>query len=206
MKLQIALDLTNKKEAFRICRKVVKYIDIIELGTPLIKSEGINIIKYFKRFKKPIVADLKTMDTGFLEAELAFKYRADITTVCACADNSTILGAIKIAKKYKKKVLVDLISVKDVTKRAKEVLKLGPDYICIHTGIDVQKKGKSPLEDLKKVSKIIKKNKISVAGGINLKNIDKILKYKPEIIIVGSAITKSKNPEIAAKSLKEKLK
>ena len=72
MKLQVALDLTSKRKALEICRKVARYVDIIELGTPLIKQEGLKIVKDFKQFKKPIVVDLKTMDTGFLEAELAF--------------------------------------------------------------------------------------------------------------------------------------
>jgi len=204
MKLQIALDLTNKKDALTICKKINKNIDIIELGTPLIKQQGLKIIKSFKKFKKPLVADLKTMDVGFLEAELAFKAGADITTVCGCSDNETIKGAIKAAKKHKKKIYVDLISVKDTKKRAKEVLKLGANYVCIHTAIDAQKKGKSPLNDLKKISKITKK--IAIAGGINKKNINKITKYKPEIIIVGSAITKSKNPQKITKTIKEKLR
>lgn len=99
-----------------------------------------------------------------------------------------------------------MIGVKDVQKRAKQVLKLGTDYIGIHTGIDAQKKGKTPLRDLKKLTKVIKRDKLAVAGGINLENLNKILKYRPEIIIVGSAITKAKNPEKVANKIKEKLK
>ena len=118
MKLQLALDFDNKKDALKICKKVKKYVDIIELGTPLIKQEGLRVLRKFKKFKKLIVADLKTMDTGFFEAEMAFKSGADIATVCGCADESTIKGAIKAARKYKKKICVDLISVKNNKKRA----------------------------------------------------------------------------------------
>jgi 3-hexulose-6-phosphate synthase len=200
MKLQLALDFTNKKDALNLCKKVSKHIDIIEIGTPLIKSEGIKVIKKFKKFKKPIVADLKTMDTGFLETELAFKAGADISTVCGGADLPTIKAAIKAAKKYRKKILVDTIGLKDI----KKIIKLRPNYICIHTSIDSQNKGCSILNNIKKIGKI--KTKLSVAGGINLKNIDKILEYKPEIIIVGSAITKSKNPEKIASVLYNTIK
>jgi 3-hexulose-6-phosphate synthase len=205
MKLQIAIDLTNTEDALKIFKKIKNYIDIVELGTPLIKAEGLSIVKKFKKFKKPIVADLKTMDVGSLEAELAFEAGADIATVCGCTNLSTIKNGIKAARKYKKKIMVDLIAVEDIVKRTKEIKKLKPHYICVHTGIDVQNK-KSCLTDLKKISKIINNKKIAVAGGINLNNIDKIVKYKPEIIIVGGGITKSKNPKKTAKLIKEKLK
>ncbi len=206
MKFQIALD-TNKKKALSLCKKTKKYIDVIELGTPLIKQEGLKTIKEFKKFKKTIFADLKTMDTGFLEAELAFKSGADIVSVCGNASNYTIKEAIKASKKYNKKILVDLIGVNlNFQKKVKEISKMNPDYICVHTGIDEQNKGKNPFEKLKKISKIIKKRKIAVAGGINKKNIKKVLEYSPEIVIIGGAITKSKNPEKQAKEIKEIIK
>lgn len=208
MKLQIALD-TDKKKALKLCEKTKEYIDIIELGTPLIKIAGLNSIKEFKKFRKKIFADLKTMDTGFLEAELAFKAGADITSVCGNASNEAIKGAIKAAKKYKKEVLVDLISINSgFEKRVKEIIELKPNYICVHTGIDEQNKGEKPFENLKKISKLIKnsKIKIAVAGGLNQNNLNKIIPYSPEIVIVGGAITKSKNPEIKTKKLKQILK
>lgn len=205
MKLQIALDV-NKKKALSISREVAEYVDIIELGTPLIKQEGLKIVKQFKKFKLPIVADLKTMDTGDLEAEMAFKAGADIVSVCASADDSTIVGVVKTARKYKKKSFVDLIAVEDVVNRSKEVLRLKPDYIGVHTGIDVQKKGGNIFANLKKVSKIVSgKTKIAVAGGIDVSKARKLLKYNVEIVIVGGAITKSKSPGVVAKEIKEVL-
>ena len=208
MKLQIALDVSEKKD-LKLCNLIKKDIDIIEIGTPLVKEEGLNdTVKKFKKFKKPIVADLKTLDTGFLEAQLAFKSGAKITSVAGSADDSTIKGAVKAARKYKGKVMVDMINFKgkSLLKRAKQVEMLGVHYINIHTGIDIQKKGNTPLKNLEKVSKVISNKKIAVAGGINLKNIDKIVKYKPEIVIVGGAITKAKNPREIAGKIKEKMK
>lgn len=210
MKLQIALDLTDLKTALKITEKTKKYIDIIELGTPLIKSEGAGIVKYFKKFKKPIVTDFKIMDTGFLEAELAFKKGADIITVCSCADRDTIIRAVKAARKYNKKVIADLISSKNLVEDAINCLKLGVDYICLHTSIDVQMKQKDPsvilTKNLAKLDKIIPKKKLIVAGGINLNNVKHVMKYNPAIVIVGGAITKNKNPEKIAKNLKEILR
>lgn len=204
MKLQIALD-TDKKKAITLCKKTKDFIDMIELGTPLIKKHGLGIVKEFKKFRKIIFADLKTMDTGFFEAELAFKAGADISSVCGCASDATIKGAIQAAKKYKKEILVDLISIppKNFKKRAKEILKFKPSYICVHTGIDEQNQGKKPFDNLKKISKLSKKfkTKIAVAGGLNSSSIEKAIKFSPDIIIVGSAITASKSPEKTAEKL-----
>lgn len=202
MKLQLALDI-DKKKALSLCKKINKHIDIIEIGTPLVKAEGLDVVKEFKEFRKPIVADLKTMDTGFLEAEMAFKAGADISSVCGTADDSTIQGAVKVARRRGKEILVDLIAVKNVVKRTKEIMKLGVDYIGVHTGIDMQGK-ESVLVNLKKVSKIVGgKVKVVVAGGINIKNIGKIIEYDVDVVVVGSAITKAKNPLKVAKVLKE---
>lgn len=209
MKLQIALD-TDKKKALNLCKKTKDFIDIIELGTPLIKKEGLGIIKEFKKFRKIIFADLKTMDTGFFEAELAFKAGADISSVCGCASDETIKGAIQAARKYKKEILVDLISVpqKSFKKRVKEILKFKPSYICVHTGIDEQRRGKKPFYNLKKISRLLKKSKtkIAVAGGLNSYSIKKAIKFSPETIVVGSAITSSKNPEAVSKKIKAIIK
>ncbi|HNW05560.1 MAG TPA: orotidine 5'-phosphate decarboxylase [archaeon] len=204
MKLQLALDVTDKKKAIELCKKVSKYIDVIELGTPFIKIYGLNgLVKDFKKLKKPVLTDLKTMDTGYFEAELAFKAGADYSTVCASAYIETIKGTIKAAKDYKKKSLVDLIGTKDPIKSAKEILKYKPDYIGIHSGIDMQQKGIKPLKTLINLSKIMDSKKIAIAGGINLETIEEIAKYKPGIIIVGGAITNAKDPVAVAKKMKE---
>lgn len=208
MKLQLALD-TELKKGLRIAKNVSDYVDIIEMGTPLIKREGARVVKKFKKFRKPIMADLKTMDTGSLEAEIAFNAGADITTVLGASDIDTIKGAVKAARKYKKETLVDLINVQDKNK-IKEIIKLKPDYICTHTGIDMQNRGEAPFEDLKKLKKMLKnsnnkKTKISVAGGICMDNIDKVIKEKPDVIVVGGTITKADHPEDIAKQINNKI-
>ncbi len=204
MLLQLALDVTDKQKAIELCEKIKKHIDIIELGTPFIKLHGLNnLVKDFKKFKKPIVADLKTMDTGYFEAELAFKAGADYSTVCASAYKDTVKGTIKAAKDYKKKSVVDLIGTKNPVATTKEIIKYKPDYIAIHSGIDMQNAGLKPLKTLKELTKIIKSNKIAIAGGIDLNTIEDIAKHKPGIIIVGGTITKAKDPLTITKQLKE---
>lgn len=143
---------------------------------------------------RKIVADLKTMDTGALEVEMAARHGADVVSILGVADDKTIKDALAVARKYGIKVMVDLIGVKDKVKRAKELEEMGVHYILVHTGIDEQAQGKSPLEDLEKVVKAVK-IPVAVAGGLNLETIPKVIELGATIIVVGSAITKAKDPE-----------
>ncbi|MEJ2296545.1 MAG: orotidine 5'-phosphate decarboxylase, partial [Candidatus Lokiarchaeota archaeon] len=79
-KLQVALDLIDLEKALRIAEKVASSADIIEAGTPLIKSEGIGAVEVLKdNFPdKLICADLKTADAGYLEVKMAANANADI--------------------------------------------------------------------------------------------------------------------------------
>jgi 3-hexulose-6-phosphate synthase len=205
-KLQLALDFLSMKEAMKIARKTRKYIDFIEIGTPLIKSEGIKVVKKMKnKFSdKVIVADMKIADVGEIEAKLAFDAGADIVTVLSCVSDETIKGAIKVAKEMNKKVMVDLIGEHDFLKRAKEIEALGVDYLCVHTGIDEQKIGKEPFDDLSKIRNEVK-TQIAVAGGINLDTVDRALELGADVIIVGSAITKNERPNLIARKIKKKI-
>ena len=115
--LQVALDLMNAHRALAIAKDSVKGDSDcwLEAGTPLIKSEGMDIVRKLKQDfpKKTIVADMKTMDTGALETEMAAKAGADIVCLLGASDDSTIQDAMKSAKKYGTKIMVDLINVKD---------------------------------------------------------------------------------------------
>ncbi|MCK5300817.1 MAG: orotidine 5'-phosphate decarboxylase, partial [Thermoplasmatales archaeon] len=194
--LQVALDLINSHRAFSIANDAVKADSNcwLEAGTPLIKSEGMEIIRNLKQ-KFPdniIVADMKVIDTGAIEVEMASKAGADVICILAAANDSTINDAIKSARKYGSKIMVDLIGVSDKIKRVKELENFGVDYLCHHIGIDEQMIGKKP-EDLLK--KIINHTHIpvAVAGGLNSETVAKIVNAGASIIIVGGAITKAKN-------------
>ncbi|WP_456381325.1 3-hexulose-6-phosphate synthase [Hydrogenimonas sp.] len=206
MKLQLAIDVLTSEEALVLAQKTKKYIDIIEIGTPLIKHEGVRLVSLMKALfpEKELLVDLKTMDVGEYEADFCFEAGADIVTVLGAADINTIKGAIRSAEKHNKKVLVDMINVRDKVALAKKVKKLGADYVGIHSGIDQQSVGESPLADLKKVSKKVK-IPLVVAGGIDLDTIDEIVKRKPAVIVVGGAITGAKNPKKAAKAIAKRI-
>ncbi|WP_461865785.1 bifunctional 3-hexulose-6-phosphate synthase/6-phospho-3-hexuloisomerase [Thermococcus sp.] len=197
MILQVALDLTDVEQAISIAEKAARGgAHWLEVGTPLIKKEGMRAVELLKRHfpDRKIVADLKTMDTGALEVEMAARHGADVVSILGVADDKTIKDAVDVARKYDIRIMVDLIGVKDKVERAKELEKMGVHYILVHTGIDEQVQGKTPLEDLGKVVKAVKVP-VAVAGGLNLETIPKVIELGATIIIVGGAITKAKNPE-----------
>jgi len=151
---------------------------------------------------KSLIADMKTMDTGAFETEMASKAGADIVCILAASDNSTIADAIKSARKYGSKIMVDLIGVNDKIQRAKELESLGVDYFCIHVGIDEQMIGKNPIKVL---SSLVKTTNIpiAVAGGLNSKTAVDAVKAGAQVIIVGGAITKAKDVTKATKQIKQ---
>ena len=206
--LQIALDFMQLHRSIVISEEAVEGgADWIEVGTPLIKSEGTEAIRTFRK-KYPgrkIIADTKTMDTGGFEVEIAAKAGADIITVLGLADDSTISEAVMVARKYGAEVEIDMINVPDKVKRAIEVEKLGVSYICLHMGIDQQMKGEEPPLDV--LRKVVAETKIpiAVAGGITAENAGDYVKAGASIIIVGGGITKTQNITAAAKAVKDSM-
>ena len=205
--LQVALDLLNKHRALAIAKdSVLGGADWLEVGTPLIKSEGMDIVRNLKEEfpEKPLIADMKTMDTGAFETEMAAKAGADVVCVLAVADDSTIIESLKSARRFGAKLMVDLIGVNDVIKRAKKLEKMGADYLCIHVGIDEQMIGKTPLDTLKSLVKHTN-IPIAVAGGINSETAGDIVKAGASIVIVGGAITKAKDVKKATEQIKKSI-
>jgi len=201
--VQVALDVVDVEQAMKIGRLAVKGgVEWIEAGTPLIKAAGLDIVRQLRRAfpENTIVADMKTMDVGALEVELAAKAGADVVCVLGAAANATISEAVTAARKHGVKVLVDLIAVADPRARAEELEELGADYICVHVGIDQQKLGVDPLEQFRRLAGSVKVP-IAVAGGITAKTAPELVRRGASIIVVGGAITKSKDVTRAARDI-----
>ena len=164
VKLQVALDTLTLDECVHLLEEIREDTDIAEVGTPFIIEEGMRPVRELKkRFPElEILADAKIMDAGEYEAEKCFSAGADIVTVLGAANDATIEGVVRAAKRYGKKVMADMIEVSDLEKRAGEIDGLGVDYICVHTAWDVQNTGKNPLDDLITVNKVLKKAKSAV--------------------------------------------
>ena len=183
MKLQLALDLVNIPEAIKLVKEVEKSIDVVEIGTPVIINEGLRAVKEMKEAfpKLTVLADLKIMDAGGYEVMKASEAGADIITVLGATDDATIIGAVEEAKKHGTKILVDMINVKDIKKRTYEIDALGVDYICVHTGYDLQAVGENSFEQLQIIKRIVKNAKTAVAGGIKLNTLPEVIQAEPDL-------------------------
>ena len=155
----MALDLLELDRSIQIAKEAVSGgADWIEAGTPLIKSEGMDAVREMKKALPgtKIVADMKTVDTGAMEVEMAAKAGADIVALLAVSDNSTIEDALRAARKYGVQIMMDLLTVPDPVKRSRELDALGVDYICVHVGIDQQMTGRDTIDFLKEIAKVVK--------------------------------------------------
>ena len=206
--LQIALDEVNLDRALQYAQEAVAGgADWIEAGTPLIKSCGLDAVRALRKAfpDKVIVADMKTMDTGAFETEVAAKAGADVIGILGAASDGTFREAVKAARKYGAKVYMDLISVPDKVARAKQAEALGCDYVCLHMGVDEQMKGESPLRTLAAVAAAVT-IPVMAAGGLNSETAGLAVKAGAAVIIVGGALTKAPDIAAAARTLKSAMR
>jgi 3-hexulose-6-phosphate synthase len=203
MKLQLAMDVLTVEDALELAAKVASHVDVIELGTPLIKAAGLSAVTAVKEAHpdKIVFADMKTMDAGELEADIAFKAGADLVSVLGSADDSTIVGAVKAAQAHSKGIVVDLIGVADKVNRAKEARAMGAEFIEFHAGLDEQAQ---PGYDLNGLLSAGEEAGVpfSVAGGVNLATINAVQRAGADVAVVGGGIYSAADPAQAAKELR----
>ncbi len=204
MKLQVALDFLELDEAMAITAEIADYIDIVEIGTPLIIHAGLEAVRRAKRMfpQKTILADLKIADAGAEESQMALDAGADVVTVLATASDNTIKSAAKAVHAAGKELLVDLIAADDIFERASQLKELGADYLCLHTAFDDESSTERSYELLAKL-KTLPGIKVTVAGGINPDSIRQILSADPDVVIVGRGLTAVEDKAGAAREITE---
>ena len=203
MQLQFAMDTLTTEAALELAAAAAPHVDVRELGTPLIKSAGLSAVTAIKQAHpdKIVFADLKTMDAGELEADIAFSAGADLVTVLGVAGDSTIVGAVAAAKKHGKGIVVDLIGVADKAARAREVVALGAEFVEVHAGLDEQAEEGftfSTLLDAGKDSGV----PFSIAGGVNASSIASVQESGARVAVAGSAIYSASDVGAAAAELR----
>lgn len=207
-RLQVALDLPDLDKAVAIAKEAwAGGADIVEAGTVLIKSEGMRAVKELRKALPDAVlyADLKTLDTGYLEARLALEAGADIVGVSALAGDETLVGALEAAKGLGGAVCADLIWAREPVARFKEVAELGCHIACFHVSVDAQRHlGKTAAELARYVADAVRLRRcvVAVAGGIDSQQAAAYARLGAKLIIVGSAIVKASDPRRATEKIR----
>ncbi len=203
-RLQVALDFIELDRALKVAEEAAAGgADILEAGTPLIKSVGLESVRRLRALFPGITvaADMKVMDAGRIEVESAAKAGAQLVHVLAAAPDATIAECVAAGREYGAQIVADLIGADDPIARAREVAKLGVDYIGVHTAIDMQMRAADPFELLHRlVSEVAVP--ICVAGGIHSESAAKAVEAGASIIIVGGAVTKAPDARQATADLK----
>ncbi|OYD26447.1 3-dehydro-L-gulonate-6-phosphate decarboxylase [Mycoplasma testudineum] len=208
--LQVALDNQDVESALKVAKEIRKYIDVIEVGTILISSEGKNAIKKISdEFKdKIIVADGKVSDAGKIFGHMFYKQGATFVTAICAAETSTMKVLLDTAKEYgnDKSVQVEL-TTNFTWEQAKEWRKVGIDQAVWHRARDAQAAGvswgKKDLEAIKKLCDL--GFKVTITGGVELEDIKLFKDYPIYIFIAGRSIRDAKNPELAAKAFQDEI-
>ncbi len=196
--VQISLDLTNITEALETAHMAMRAgVDWLEAGTPLILAEGLHGVRALRREFPgiPIVADLKTMDGGYLEAKMMAGAGATHVVVMARAHEETIRCVVKAGRDHGVKVMGDNMVCPDMVAGAKWLEDLGCDYVIHHIGYDERRgiaarghRMPSPLDQLREVCQAVK-IPVQAVGGLSLEQAIQCPAYGAPLVVLGAPLT-----------------
>ena len=196
--VQISLDLTNIDEALETAAMAMRAgVDWLEAGTPLILAEGLHGVRKLREAFPgiPIVADLKTMDGGYLEAEMMAKAGATHVVVMARAHEETIKCVVNAGRDFGIQVMGDNLGCEDMVAAAKWLEDLGCDYVIHHIGYDERRglaarglRMPSPLDQLREVVNAVK-IPVQAVGGLSLEQAIQCPEYGAPLVVLGAPLT-----------------
>lgn len=190
--VQLSLDLTSIEEAIDTAAVAVEAgVDWLEAGTPLLLAEGLHAVeKLHARFPQhPIVADLKTMDGGYLEAEMMAKAGASFVVVMGRAHEATIRRVIDAGRDFDIRVMGDNLAADDRVESAKWMANLGVDVIVHHIGFDERRmvRGLSPLDELDAVIRAVAVP-VQAVGGLSIEQAIECARRGAPFVVVGAPL------------------
>ncbi|GLV53353.1 D-arabino 3-hexulose 6-phosphate aldehyde lyase [Dictyobacter sp. S3.2.2.5] len=196
--VQISLDVTTIPEALETAQLARRAgVDWLEAGTPLIIAEGMHGVRALREAFPgvPIVADLKTMDGGWLEAEMMARAGATHVVVMARAHPETIKAVVKAGRDHDLKVMGDNLGTPDKIAAARMLEDLGCDYVIHHIGYD-ERRGlaaaglpqPSPLDELRAVVDAVH-IPVQAVGGLSLEQAIRTPEYGASLVVLGAPLT-----------------
>jgi len=200
--VQVSLDLTTIDEALHVAEIAVRAgVDWLEAGTPLLLGEGVHAVRALRqRFPKyPIVADLKTMDGGYLEAEMMAKAGASLVVVMSQAHPATVRAVVRAARDFGIRVMGDVLAATDKPAAARLLQENGCDFIIVHTGFDERHEltAASPWDDLAAVVAAVDVP-VQAVGGLRLADLDRLPAAGAPLVVVGAPLVIDPNAFRAA--------
>ena len=189
---QVSLDLINLDEAISMARGAVKAgVDWLEAGTPLVLAEGLHTVRALRKEfpHHPIVADLKMMDGGAGESEMAFDAGASYVVVMSQAHWATVKETVTMARKKNGKVMADVLNAPDKVKAAKQMEDLGVDYLVAHLGYDERHhiQGLSALDDLEKIANAVT-IPVQAVGGLSIDQAIESVRLGAKSVVIGAPL------------------
>lgn len=190
--VQISLDLTNIRDALEMAHIAVEAgVDWIEAGTPLLLGEGLHAVEALRKTfpHHPIVADLKTMDGGYLEAEMMAKAGATHVVVMGVAHPATIRAVVKAARRYGISVMGDILGAPDPVACAKMLESNGADFIIVHTGFDERGEDpeRTPYDHLQAVVSAVSVP-VQAVGGLTIDQAAEMPKHGAPLVVIGAPL------------------
>lgn len=195
--VQISLDLTDLDEALQTADMALQAgVDWLEAGTPLILAHGMHGVRALRdRFPKvPIVADLKTMDGGWLEAEIMAQAGATHVVVMARAHEETIVQVVKAGRDFNLQVMGDNLACPDMVAAAKYLEELGCDYVIHHIGYDERRgiaaRGESMPSPLDQLAAVVEAVEVPVqaVGGLTIEQAIRTPTYGAPLVVLGAPL------------------
>ena len=195
--VQISLDLTSLDEALETAAiAVAAGVDWLEAGTPLILAEGLHGVRALReRFPDvPIVADLKTMDGGYLEAEMMAKAGATHVVVMARAHEETIRCVVQAGRDFGARVMGDNMVCEDMVAASRRLEDLGCDYVVHHIGYDERRgiaaRGETPPTPLDRLRDVVAAVTIPVqaVGGLSTEQAVQTPEYGAPLVVIGAPL------------------
>ena len=201
-KLQLVIDHGKRHELLRVFDEMADHVDIIEIGYPELITFGLDVVKeaHAAHPDVKICVDAKVFHGGTGVTRRCFEAGASIVTVLASAPNPVISQMVRHAREYGGQIMCDMDGVKRPGRRTSEVDGLGVNYVSIASGYlmeheyDLHKRNHGSIFQLQplELAGAVKRNLIhaglAIGTGVNLENIDQVMKLKPEIVMVGRGI------------------
>jgi bifunctional enzyme Fae/Hps len=176
---------------------ILKYLPrkdaiIIKAGAPLIKRYGVEVCQKIHQIRPEsiVIADMKTLDTGNLEARMAGDATADVITFSGRAPLKTQERFMEECQKVGALSLMDTTNLPDPVEVINQ-LSIKPDIVELQGIPD-----KARVKEIKKAcgSRAL----VAVAGDITVPKVKEALASGADILVVGRAITCAKDVHGAA--------